>query len=231
MQKSDEVILMWLTAESNPSTVLDSTLTRELKSLGLDKASSSWFQTVNSTFLTTIWNISPFNLTTSGNILSGMWYRWHRCKLCFDCTQALYCCSLCTRIAGERSNSASSAFRTDCWWCSLHDGDDLSHFPAYPFGMQGRVTAEWSFSCAQRSICQGETGLRISSSFWVQGLSWVLRLKSQNWELLCFHGGRETIRKRDHNGCVFVFYPTPRTCFWTPHWTRKRGDNYFCSFF
>lgn len=153
-----------------------------------------------------------------------MWYRWHFCRLC---------CSHCTRTAGERRNWASPTFRTDyCWW-SLHDGDDLPHFPAYPFGRWNRVTAG-TFGLEKKSLSAKERlGQGSSCSFWVQGLSWVPLLKSQNWESLYFHGRRETVGKRDHNGYMFVFWPTPRTCFWPPpscqiH-NQKRGDTSFCS--
>lgn len=97
-----------------------------IKIFGINKALSTWFQTVNSTFLTRMWDISPCDFTTSGNMHSKMSYRWHHCRLCFGCIQAFCCCSYCTIIAGERSHSAWASFRTDCWWCYLHTGDDLS---------------------------------------------------------------------------------------------------------
>lgn len=74
------------------------------------------------------------------------------------------------------------------------------------------------FGWAHRSVCFSKESLDSGSSysFWAQNVSCLPLLKSQNWELLYFHGGRGTITERDPSAGMSVFWPTPRTCFW-PH--------------
>lgn len=152
MQKSDEVILIWLTAGSNPSTVLDNSLTWEWKYLVLDKALSTLFRIVNNTSLARLWDVNPCDLTTSGNILSAMLYRLHHFRLCFGWIQTLHFCLYCTIFAGERNHSAPSSFRTDRSSWSLRTGDDLSHFPVHPFGRQGRFPTEGTGSSERADL-------------------------------------------------------------------------------